>query len=544
MASEDEPAVQGRVEQVQDGVVEGWAWNPAAAAQRLQLRVLLDGQEVGATVADLPRPSLAAAGIGDGQHAFRFTLPATLASPGPHTLRIDARGEALPPAVGFAVDGNGQDPWHGAEFTVESPQPLGSDAPDPPAVDGRVEEVHNGIIEGWAWHPGAATQRVRLEVMLDGQAVGTAVAESPRESLAAAGIGDGQHAFRFVLPAGIARPGRHRLRIHCDGQVVPPSAGFTTSAERGDPWYAARFSIDVGDEPGAAAEEPHAALVGLDGWLFDSRAAQRWSEDDAVAAIESNVAWLIDVLDKLERPVADIGTKLLPVLCPAKEHVYRELLPREAREVLVQRPGELLARELLAHAVLDPLDLLPSLRIGAEQHPVFAPTTALLSDWGSYCAYWAIIKRVAAIVAGVPSPVGLDAASVRRVASTPWEGRTVVATDTGLVDCPPDTLPEPAHTPLVAPPAGATQRTPHEHLARIDSEFAAGWEQPDRDELARALLVGSPAHEAIAEWLGRHFRFTVIVGGDAALVDVVSLERPDIVVYMIDESALLTDAPV
>jgi len=541
MAGEDEIGVQGRVERVRDGVVEGWAWNSGAPDRRLELRVSLDGQEVGATVAELPRPSLAAAGIGDGVHAFRFVLPATLAGPGQHSLRIDSGGEALPAAVGFVVESVLDDGgWNGAQFTVESPEPHESAVSadeDNLTIEGRVEQVRNGIVDGWAWHPSAAAERVQLRVLLDDEDVGEAIAELPRPSLAAAGIGDGEHAFRFVLPAAIATPGQHTLRVQANGTALPAAGGFVVRADDGDPWYAARFTVQLGDEPDETSKPAAPALVGLDGWLFDGAAAPAWSEGYAVS--QSNVSSLLEVLGQIEQRVAEAGVKLLVVLNPAKEHIYRDRLPREVREAIAQRPADVVIRGMMAHPVLDPLDLLPALQVGAEQHPVSMPTAPLLSDWGSYCAYRAIIKRVAMIVPGVPPPVELAGSDVRTVASRRWNGPAVLATESGLVSCAPEALPEPPLVPVVVLPPGSAVRTPHEHLARIGSDFVVGWEQPDREQLARVLFVGHPAFEPVADWAARHFRFTLLVGTDSQVIDLVSLERPDVVIYLVDEASLL-----
>jgi hypothetical protein len=540
MAVEYEPAVQGRVERVHNGVVEGWAWSPSAADKRLELRVWLDGREVGGTVAELARPSLATAGIGDGEHAFRFVLPASFASAGPHSLRIEADGQSLPPAVGFAAVGEGETAWDGAHFTVEGvPQAAGETGTTPAGVEGRIEQVSNGIVEGWAWHPDAPDTRVLLEVLLDGESLGTTIAELPRPSLAAAGIGDGRYAFRFALAAGIASPGLHRLCVHAAGEGLPASSGFSAAAEHDDPWYAARFIVVLGEEVGADADPPPVALVGLGGWLFDSQDVRRSMADDASMRTERNAAELLDTLDKLQERLDGLGLRLLPVLCPLKENVYLEFLPRAVRQGFERRPGESLIRGLLEHPVLDLLDLMPALSQAAERYPAYASVSPLLSEWGAYIAYRATVKRTALIVAGVTPPVELAPDDMRDAPSRRWEGRAEHATDLGFVPCLAEELPEPPRVPVVAAPAGAAQRTPQEHLARIGAQFTAGWEQPDRDELARGLFVGLPAHEAVAEWAARHFRFTVMVGADAPVVDVVSLERPDVVVYFIDERALL-----
>ncbi len=102
--------VVGRVEQVSaDNVVRGWAWQPAAPSRRLQIRIMIDGQEVGSGPADRRRESLARAGIGDGARCFGIKLPH--AKRGPQHLRIEAEGgAALPPAAEFSIDVGAPDP--------------------------------------------------------------------------------------------------------------------------------------------------------------------------------------------------------------------------------------------------------------------------------------------------------------------------------------------------------------------------------------------------------------------------------------------------
>lgn len=67
--------VTGRVDAIDGGRLFGWAFDPAAAGQRLKVRVLLDGAPVAEAVADRNRPDLKRNGIGDGKHAFEIALP-------------------------------------------------------------------------------------------------------------------------------------------------------------------------------------------------------------------------------------------------------------------------------------------------------------------------------------------------------------------------------------------------------------------------------------------------------------------------------------
>ncbi|WP_084539873.1 hypothetical protein [Azorhizobium doebereinerae] len=70
-----EAALAGRVDAVDNGQLFGWVWDRNKPEARLLVRVLLDGEEVAAGVADKPRVDLRRNGIGDGHHAFTLDLP-------------------------------------------------------------------------------------------------------------------------------------------------------------------------------------------------------------------------------------------------------------------------------------------------------------------------------------------------------------------------------------------------------------------------------------------------------------------------------------
>lgn len=70
--------LQGSVDYVAPHQVLGWVWDSAAPSRRLDVVAVRDAKTVSAMVANLYRPDLAQAGIGDGRHGFdfRFTLDA------------------------------------------------------------------------------------------------------------------------------------------------------------------------------------------------------------------------------------------------------------------------------------------------------------------------------------------------------------------------------------------------------------------------------------------------------------------------------------
>ncbi len=68
--------IRGLVDNATPDRLYGWAWNAKAPAERLAIEARLAGTVVHTTTADLARPDLAKAGVGDGCHAFELPLDA------------------------------------------------------------------------------------------------------------------------------------------------------------------------------------------------------------------------------------------------------------------------------------------------------------------------------------------------------------------------------------------------------------------------------------------------------------------------------------
>lgn len=67
-------------------------------------------------------------------------------------------------------------------------------------IRGHVDQCDAGLIEGWVLDEDHPDTRVKLEIFVQGRAVGECVADILREDLKQAGLGDGRIAFSFPLP--------------------------------------------------------------------------------------------------------------------------------------------------------------------------------------------------------------------------------------------------------------------------------------------------------------------------------------------------------
>jgi molybdenum cofactor biosynthesis enzyme MoaA len=91
--------IVGRVDRVEGSdTLVGWAADLSSPGRRLVVECVHEGRSVGSTVAADPRPDLAAQGIGDGAHGFRFSPPAdAFSGEAVVSVRVQGTGHILHP---------------------------------------------------------------------------------------------------------------------------------------------------------------------------------------------------------------------------------------------------------------------------------------------------------------------------------------------------------------------------------------------------------------------------------------------------------------
>lgn len=177
-------AIGGRLESVDRVTARGWAFNHARPCEPVALSFAVDGIPVGTGVADRFRADLAGAGLGKGRCAFEIRLPVSACDGLEHELSIAAAatGQLLPGSpMRIRIDPNR-------------------------AYRGRLDLTGGRDIDGWVCDEMHPDRAVTVEILVDGRPYRTAVANRYRSDLAAAGIGNGRHAFIVPLPA--SEPGK------------------------------------------------------------------------------------------------------------------------------------------------------------------------------------------------------------------------------------------------------------------------------------------------------------------------------------------------
>ena len=90
--------IGGRFDGFSGMTAGGWVWHPRAPEHRPSVRLEVDGEMLAQAPADLMRQDLLDSGIGDGRHAFLFSLPDALRDNRVHQIavRVADTGEMLP----------------------------------------------------------------------------------------------------------------------------------------------------------------------------------------------------------------------------------------------------------------------------------------------------------------------------------------------------------------------------------------------------------------------------------------------------------------
>ena len=177
-------ALEGWIDETTGSCVRGWAWDPTRPHTPVRLRILVDGNPVGETVANQARSDLRDAGKGAGRCAFTFAFPMPLA----HTRRWQVLVQRRDDDV--AVPG-------GPVCFV----------PAETQLDGCIDHCTPTEMDGWAFDAATSDAPVPLEILVDGEVIGAAVADRFRRDLLQAGKGRGCCGFvyRFDRPLGSNR---------------------------------------------------------------------------------------------------------------------------------------------------------------------------------------------------------------------------------------------------------------------------------------------------------------------------------------------------
>ena len=168
-------------------VARGWAVAYDDPDTPIEVEIL-DGEVVlGRGLAGEFREDLQAAGIGSGAVAFAIELPPEMLDKPQHllTLRLAGSDHVIVPPTPIAVK----------RFV------------------GTLDGVEGRVVLGWAYDAARLGVPVALEMLVDGEFAGHAIADQYRRDLAELGFANAYFGFEWVLPPRFADGQPHRIGV-------------------------------------------------------------------------------------------------------------------------------------------------------------------------------------------------------------------------------------------------------------------------------------------------------------------------------------------
>lgn len=191
----DHPPI-GHVDSTSSITVAGWAYDPDAGVNPINVDVYINGTFALTASADAARGDLVKV-IGSANHGFSVTLPAM--GFGSHVITV------------YAAESQGNVSTLIGTTTVVNHPPIGY-----------VDVFNATTISGWAFDSDAGGSPVSVELFVDGVATTTIAADGTRNDLTRV-LGSPNHAFTFSVPS--LAPGSHEVSVFVldpnNSQLIP-----------------------------------------------------------------------------------------------------------------------------------------------------------------------------------------------------------------------------------------------------------------------------------------------------------------------------------
>lgn len=186
------PDLRSAVEGVSAGVVFGWLAIASSSENSPQLAISVNGAQVGEVATRFARPDISPVGLPAEARGFVFDLSSFLSKRIKHNIQIVeiATGKALPGSPLVLTPRSG---W------------------------GCVDELQGVEVSGWVALAYPVIRPARVEVLIDGESIGTATADWPRPDLGAIGIQNYRCGFRISVPPHFYDGLEHLIDVSVEG---------------------------------------------------------------------------------------------------------------------------------------------------------------------------------------------------------------------------------------------------------------------------------------------------------------------------------------
>ena len=198
-AGDSPPDYRGFHEGATGERISGWAWDSTRPDTPIDVDIYDSDMLVATITADNFRQDLLNGRIGNGHHGFVYTPPASLSNGRIHEIRVRIAGTDvdLKNTPKLIAPSNPSQRYRGAHDRADAER-----------------------ISGWAWDSTRPDEPVDLDIYDGDTLLAKITANTFRQDLFNAGIGDGRHAFVYTPPASLKDGSTHTIRAKVSGTDV------------------------------------------------------------------------------------------------------------------------------------------------------------------------------------------------------------------------------------------------------------------------------------------------------------------------------------
>ncbi len=229
MVDDTRPAmndIEGFLDGLRGSTISGWAWRPAAPGEPVLVELVAGDRVIAATLANLMRPDLAAAGKRDGRCAFEFAVTSQFPRGTPISARVQCdeishrlSGEPI------MLAHDGPDP---APIANPPQPPPRARAPvvlsSPSGIVGYIDRFGPERILGWAWSTNDIMRPVTIALRERGREIACIQASAWRPDLYDRRQGDARCGIDVPVPHVLRDGAPHLVEVvlaETDEPLVP-----------------------------------------------------------------------------------------------------------------------------------------------------------------------------------------------------------------------------------------------------------------------------------------------------------------------------------
>ncbi len=216
--------------------VAGWAWNPAQPNTPVSVSIESGATTISTVLGNNYRSDLKLAGAGNGNHGFTYPLPAQFKTGTAQSVTLSITGTTI--SLGTR--------------TVTCPAP---------SFSGSFDLATCTQLAGWGWDANEPNDPINVDIYDGTTLIATVLANTLRQDLLNAGIGNGAHGFFLPTPAALKTGTAHTITLKAGGTptvIGAPQTLTCSSANFGGYFDTADCTQLVGWA--WDANQPHAAL--------------------------------------------------------------------------------------------------------------------------------------------------------------------------------------------------------------------------------------------------------------------------------------------